>query len=447
MSVTQAEPRSSPLVVRYAFGLALIFIFLLALSCRLAYFSQIEHGRLGTPDTPAYEQLGARLHAGSGYSSRHYSGLGGFPAGLTRPPGYPAFLAALSSDPARHQQLTALAQIVLSSLLAVVIAVGTARLITPLAGVAAGVLYALDWTTIVNTPLSIADALLPILIGLGFVLLALALAREPVPRVRLGVAGFCLGLACLVKPAGEVLIVGVLLVLLITVRPRSWVLVFALAVAVPVVPWVVRNQAEYGVFTLSPISTANLYFETALGTEYYRSPITTDLAALSRRLDSADAVWEAKRLSPADRASQLRSRALTIIGRHWPIVLDQAVMGFARTAFGTDAATVKQDWSGSMAPSRLLTTWIPLAEIVIVWGFVAVGVAGAWMSEFVPRRVIVLLVVGIVMALLPAAEPGGYARFRTAAAPMMAMLAGIGAEVVWRRRVIPAKPDERSAIV
>src|SRR4051812_20542730 len=78
---------------RHVLGIGLVAVFALALVVRLASFPQVQHGPLGTPDPPAYEDLGAKLHAGNAYESDFSPGLGGYPADLTRPPGYPAFLA------------------------------------------------------------------------------------------------------------------------------------------------------------------------------------------------------------------------------------------------------------------------------------------------------------------------------------------------------------------
>jgi 4-amino-4-deoxy-L-arabinose transferase-like glycosyltransferase len=401
---------------------------------RLGFLAAIDHGHLTTPDTPAYEQLADAIRSGDGYTSNAYSGFGGFPAGLTRPPGYPAFLAALGSHARDHRVRTAVAQIVVSSVFAVAISLLAAALFSQAVGLAAGAIYALDWATLVHVPLAVADVMFAVPVGLGVLVLALALRSERGPWWMPALGGLLLGVACLMKPAAQILVLGMAVLLLIVRRPWWHALVFVAVAAVVAVPWMARNKDRYDVLTLSPISTANLYFETGLGTTAYESPLHTDVDALGPYLERVDAQWRAKTLAPPERARQLKTLAWRRIRDRPFVVLDQAVIGLGRTALGTGKETIRDEWKDTSTPPSVLTTWGPLLEILIIWALVIAGTVVAWIRRPVPRRVIACLVVGLVLTLVPAAEPGGYARFRTPAAPIMAVLAGFGLVSLWELR-------------
>ena len=104
----------------------------------------------------------------------------------------------------------ALVQCVLSAAaFAVVLAVLVAAFATESTGLLAGLLYSIDWATIIHMPITVADTLFAVLLGTPLGLYALSMKREA-DTVALG-AGFFPGTAALVKPIGQVVVLAFLL--------------------------------------------------------------------------------------------------------------------------------------------------------------------------------------------------------------------------------------------
>src|ERR1035437_4764087 len=73
-----------------------LLLFLLALGLRLGYAALVWSGPLGNADSPAYEDLAVKIISSKTYQTNESGGPGGFPPDLQRPPGYPAYLAAVN---------------------------------------------------------------------------------------------------------------------------------------------------------------------------------------------------------------------------------------------------------------------------------------------------------------------------------------------------------------
>ena len=98
---------------------------------------------------------------------------------------------------------------------------------------------------------------------------------------------------------------------------------------------VARNEVKYGVPTLSEIGTADLYFYTAQGS--LRVYPLSDVAGnqITNDVNTLDKEWRTRALSVRQRSADMRHDALRLIANHWPIVLEQATIGFGRTCVGT----------------------------------------------------------------------------------------------------------------
>src|SRR5205814_7348239 len=129
-----------------------------------------------SPDSANYERLAISMRSG------HYD-LGDanrslLPADLLRPPGYPAFLAALNPYSRVNEVKTAYWQCLLGAIFCSVFALLVAMLVGPRTGIVAGVLYTLDWATMLNTPLLLSETLLTVLLTLAVLTFALYLKSD-----------------------------------------------------------------------------------------------------------------------------------------------------------------------------------------------------------------------------------------------------------------------------
>ncbi|MCJ7707882.1 MAG: glycosyltransferase family 39 protein, partial [Anaerolineales bacterium] len=217
-------------------------------------------------DSHGYLSLATSLVQGDGYT-----GGPGSSVDLARPPGYPAFLAAVFLTLGREAWKIVLAQealgiIVCDALYWIGREVGSPRF-----GLAAAVLFALMPNPALWSMLILTEALFTALIVVGCGCLVLYLVRGWSPAL-LG-AGLGLGAGALVRPVGLVLLPA--WVLLVFLRRKSGgsrraiaeaVTLLVLAFLLTTLPWMVRNQRVWGVLTVSSIGNWNLGYYIASAT-------------------------------------------------------------------------------------------------------------------------------------------------------------------------------------
>jgi 4-amino-4-deoxy-L-arabinose transferase-like glycosyltransferase len=405
----------------------------------MAYFLLIRHGGLAYSDSTSYSALASRLANGSSYSIRPIEEL--FPWDLLRPPGYPAFLVIANGGSRISYERTAVLQVVLGALSVGALTYLVGRWLGLAVGILSGLLLALDWTTVLYTPLILADYPLSLAYGGAVACFALFLHRK---RILWAVAaGLLLGVAALVKPAAEFGLLAVLLAVLVSPR-ANWRggLAVLLSFLVVTVPWAVRNENAHGVFGLSTISSVNSYdftAQVALRGSLLWTPgeaLQISNAALSR--------LSRLHLAPPALKSRMDSDAIRIIAHHLPKALVQAALGAFRTSFGTGRDTLAESTRDGHIPS-LIGTLLPLAQIVGMWLLAIIGAVGMWRRRYGSRSVTVFLVAALLFIILPSASPVANARFRIPATPMLSVLAAVGVGVLVdvigtrRRRVGEAK--------
>ena len=410
---------------------SLLLVFLLALSFRLAYFAIVKAGPLGNGDSPAYEDLALHIVHHQSYASAQSGGPGGFPTDLQRPPGYPLFLSLKDSILGNSRTATALAQCLINALFAAILCLFAGCLFTSRIALFAGIFYALDWATIVHTPLAISESLFVFLLGIAICLASVALVRSRLDAAL--AAGVLLGLSALVKPVAQVVLVAFLAAWLASKPRKPSLLLFVVAYAACVMPWMARNYLRHGVFTLSEISTVDLYFYSAVSTLHPQP--TSDLAnsGLNNEITALTDFWSRQQLTPRERARKMQRETWWILRHHWPTAAKQSTIGFARTCLGTSFITV----SGSLGRSpghltiRALAT-VPELQVLGLWLLAMVGVWNGLHSrtDHAPR---VLLIASLFLLLLPAASALGQSRFRLPVVPILCLLAAAGGDRILQR--------------
>ncbi|MCL4822561.1 MAG: hypothetical protein KJ067_25845 [Vicinamibacteria bacterium] len=385
-------------------ALQLATVFALALVLRLGFFVLAAEGPLSNPDTAGYEELARALHQGQGYRGGDQAIPGRFPTDLLRPPGYPLFLAMVSAGRPEWRPRVAVAQCALGALTAVVAAVFAAWITgVPRAGFVAGLLQALDWTSIVHASVTIAEIPFTLLLTVGVA------AWFRGGWAMAAMAGLLLGSAALVKPIGQVVPVALVVAAgLARARPGPTVALVTLFL-LTTTPWALRNDRVHGLLTLSPVAMVNLSYHTAV------TLADRDARrAAYREFRSMDG-------TAADRWSDLARSNVERLRAAWPTYLREAAVGWARTALGTATATAE----GLVGRGRLpawIQTGLPILHLVIVWSlclvvfFVRRGSAGG------DGAVALWL---LVLALILPAMQAGYSRFRVPAAPFICTLAAM----------------------
>jgi hypothetical protein len=125
----------------------------------------------------------------------------------------------------------------------------------------------------------------------------------------------------------------------------------------------------------------------------------------------------------------LERDSVPLILHHPGRVIEQSVIGLARTCIGSGFVTVSD--SLPHPPGRLaraLLAAIPLAEIAALWILAIYGLWHGLRSKMAaPLRSVHILLLGcLIFTLLPAASSLGQSRFRIPAVPTLAALAGLG---------------------
>jgi 4-amino-4-deoxy-L-arabinose transferase-like glycosyltransferase len=410
----------------------------LALALRLGYLAVVWTGPLGNADSAAYESLAISLSHGGPYQAQEGgAGPGGFPTDLQRPPGYPAFLALVNASEVISTRRTAIVQCLIGAAFVALIAFFGRLIASASVGLLAGLFYATDWITIVHTPMVIAETMYCIALGLAILIYALALEK---PRASLALlAGLFLGISALIKPAAQVVLFAFVIGWIFQRNRSRKSLLFFVSYLAWVVPWIARNQVKYGVPTLSEIGTADLYFYTAQGSLHVY-PLS-DVAGnqITNDVNTLDKEWRTRALSVRQRSADMRHDALRLIANHWPIVLEQATIGFGRTCVGTGFVTVSDSVKsppGHLA--RILLGALPMVQVLFLW---AMAIYGSLTSSVLSRSVRILLVACLFCVLLPSAAPLAQSRFRIPAVPALSVLAAAGA-VHLRARSARKRIDE-----
>ncbi len=397
----------------------------IALLVRLAYFLIARGGSLTAPDSTDYLHLSERLVSGGGYAS---SG-GIFPADLNRPPGYPVFMAIASGWHHISLDQVALIQVLLGATFAGALTFVVGRWLGSRYGLIAGCAMALDWSTVLYSPLILADLLFAMLFAIGIALVVSSIVRR---RTRDAIwGGVALGLATLVKPVGIVVLVAVVIAILVRPRANLRLAACCAAMALVVLPWALRNESRYGIFNVSTIDTVNLYFYTADGV--LRDPVLfTEVPALSGA-DLSAPQFRNIRTNAAQLDSRLTSAAWRDIEQHLPKAIAQEIWGIGHVALGTGRETLAHS-VGDQQISPVIGTWIPLAQVLLMWLLAGVGMVNAWRRRFVDRSVLVLFGALIVVMVIPAGGLVGNSRFRLPITPIVCVLGAIGAAAIWDRQ-------------
>jgi hypothetical protein len=419
-------------ISRNEFRWSLLLVFILAFGIRWIYLEGAVRGLLGSPDTFAYEGLAESIHERT-YQTDKQAGPGGFPADLQRPPGYPFFLFLVNPRMPVDRVRTAELQSLIGACFAVGLALLVAGLLGHGAGLLAGLLYAIDWATILHTPLVLTDMLAGILCGLAALLYGYYLKTSK--SVFSALAGAALGLSALVRPSNEFLFFAFLLAWLVQPRRRKLGLVFVLTFTATVAPWMIRNYHRHGVMALSAIDTAALYFY--VGQSAAQDISMSDASGgteLNAMVLQMDAEWQQKVMLVAERRREMNKEAWMLIRQYWRKAAILSAAGTIRLAFGAGRGTLAASVPGISGKQTLLLSAYGAAEVLALWCLALLGLFAGFRKASAQRSIIVLLASSVFFILLPSCNILGYIRYRVPAAPVLCALAGSCALSLYRRQ-------------
>jgi 4-amino-4-deoxy-L-arabinose transferase-like glycosyltransferase len=384
-----------------------------AIATRVTVFALAvgEPSRFVTKDSVEYDTL-AR-HFGSAYVHGHPLALS-----LLRPPGYPAFLAAVYGVAGHSVTTAVVVEVVLGVATVAGVYLLADRLVGPTAAFGAALALALDPVSVAMTSNLTTETLFAAL----WVAAALCWVRLTPPW--LAAAGLLLGVSVLVRPLAEYLPVLLVPLTFALTRRVAATLVLLVAFALPVGLWTARNHHETGVATVSTIGAHNLLDYRAA--DALRIENGGSRADAARRLDAQ----LPHRSNPAREAQAESSLAWHVLLHHPKGAVLTTAAGLGRVLFGPGRAELSRLVTGSTAgPAGLVAVEALLLGgllLLAATGVVVLARARAWLAL---AATLTFAVYDIVLA----AGPEGNARLRMPASPFLAVLAGAAVSSVVAR--------------
>lgn len=334
---------------------ALVVVFALAAAIRLVPFawSGGEVARVSTADSTAYLELSQSLLERGTHVRFPPPGearIGNpWPTEVFRTPGYPAMLAAVRGVGGTARAILAV-QIVMDLLAVLLCAwIGT-RLFGPSVGVVAALLLAVDVGHAVYANMLMSDVPFALAVTASVALVVRAVgplsdnvpatdgARPPEPRsLELLLAGLATTVACAIRPVAA--LAGVPLAVYARWRGAPWRGVTLLLVGSLTFPavWIVRNEVENGVATLSNAHTFNLYLLAASKVKA-RAEGITQAEAFDQVV--ASAVAELHRRGPGEWDAALRAAGASTFSRYPGATLAELARGVVEMTIGGERRMV-----------------------------------------------------------------------------------------------------------
>jgi hypothetical protein len=416
-------------------------IALMSLLVRLAPLIRPGISWATKPDSIDYIHLANGLVAGCGFARAVFGTCG--QAELVRTPGYPLFLAALPSMRAglAVQGILGAGVMFLTALLAW-------RWIGIMGAFIVAAVIGLDVPSIVASNSLLTEALFTSLVTAAILLQLAAVLSDAVDVKAIAsvvIAALFIGLATLVRPIGEVLIVVAPLpvIFLHQLVPAKRIVLALLAVSVPLVViagWSYRNCERRGIWTFSTVGALDTYYYRAAGVLAYENGRSFH-EVQSELLQSTGNSVEA--LSPSV-TEELGRRGRAILRSHPGALCIVTLRGFLKTSFGVDRSglrilcgyeTPRNEAKLGISQKIFSVLSFPLLSFVLLmeFGLLAFTWAGVgralWCLRYSQSRNNALIIIPLfaaVLLLAAAAGPEGYDRFRVPAMPMLAIVAAAG---------------------
>lgn len=395
---------------------------------------------LVTLDSAGYLSLAGTMFSDLSFG---YTGpYGGYVPETFRTPGYPLFLSFAALLPGG----AVLAGAVLQTLIGGATAVLAWKWFLSMfgrRGAAAGlVFFALDYVTVMHTPMILAETLLMAVLLAASVLTCRAL-EEPSPRGAFP-AGSLWGAAAFIKPVA--LYFPVAAVFMFRGARKAAVIFLASALVLPAA-WSFRNYLVAGKAGFSSIGGVVLLKYAAGSVESLRTGKSFSETWPSLVAEAEASAPEGGFGNDSVRAAAYTAKALPILMEHPVLVVRYLLKGLAATAAGTGLEMLPQllgmrhefpsdgGLGGGTAALLRAYPWLWGPQIVYtlflgtVYVLFGLGLRSLWTSG--RRRLAVFLLVATVY-FFGMASTNGYYRYRIV--PMLFMSAGAAAVFSARRR-------------
>ncbi|HVT05601.1 MAG TPA: hypothetical protein VHL58_19760 [Thermoanaerobaculia bacterium] len=392
------------------------------------------------PDSTTYFMPAEQMLLGNGFADAP-----GIPDTI-RTPGYPAFLAVCRFLGLNDRQIVLVQHGVCIAFSLVIIIAGVVLTRSRLAATTAGLIYAIDPTTLRYSNLLLTESLFTILLFLIVFLTARALSEGDTRRVA--VIGILSGLLSILRPAALFYPFVLLFILMVRTRQRRARIAAVFLASAAIVPfaWMSRNAVQTGVFVFCSISGTNLLMHRAAGALAmedggdFAANLTRHqnelLAPAQERLRQRYGV-AAFMLPHAVQGREYGKEARPVILEHLPAYARLTIRGLGENLFSDDAETLT-----SLNDSALDDGDITSVVRFYTGTLLVLALAGGALLSRKEAQLAMLLIGTIFYFVLIAAGAEAESRFRAPVVPQMALLAGLAvASAAGRaRRLIRLQP-------
>jgi hypothetical protein len=373
------------------------------------------------------------------------------PGELLNTIGYPAFLAGAFLIFGQGAGNVAIAQLILSGLIALIFYFSLARIMGTTPALISGALLAVDPLTILWAMTILTEVVFAGVLAIGGLMLIRWASSGRTST--LVIAGFFCALACLVKPYAELIVAAWAVALLFF--PRSAIpggvgamafrlrraLLFIVPVLIMVAPWIVRNGLLWNCPTLSSVDRVTMrdYVAAKVVSETEGIP----LAQAQARLQTTD-----PGVCPRDNAayvsivlSHLKVYAQLHVAGTLPVLLGTSFdrwlqffginyalpdlfQPFMERGLGGVARVLYQEFL--RFPAGLGLMFALAAFQLLIYLLALLGVLALRDAPSATTRWIIIIAATAVLILVLTPGQGGHERFRVPAQPFLMILAGYG---------------------
>jgi hypothetical protein len=414
---------------RHRFWWGLIVVLGISLSLRMGY--AIRAFSLGTsfvPDSQSYLVPAENLRHGVGYLNKQMA------PEITRPPGYPGFLAAILMATKGGLRSALMIQVAILSFIPVIGFVTAWMLFGYRVGLTSSLLLALSPWSIAWDTRFCSDGLAMLFLALMLLWMAfMARFEKSSPKVKL--AEVLLGLSTaayvLTRPLWPIILFVVLSVWLVqrglpTVRRAAALLVVSIFAVTPVAIWTLRNARVAGVVTVSDIGVKTAYWYWAQRVQAFKTG--QDRFVLKNEAMRESGTW---RGTPDEIVKQYAVHAAQILVDNPLLAFEAFIRDMAEQLVHPDAVTV---FSGLGLEVRygtiiLAGLWVLVLLTSARGGWVVIR---SWRQMDSGQRGALLgmtLVISIIV-LSSGVSFGGGSRLRLPAELLLSVLAALGIGVM-----------------
>jgi len=234
--------------------------------------------------------------------------------------------------------------------------------------------------------------------------------------------GTMLGIAILMRPVGQVVLVALLLLLLTGANRKKLVVVFLAAILIPA-GWIARNQIVFDVPQLSGIQNLNLLYYEASGALALES--SKPLSVVQAYEDSRERSLLGESPQIADLVEYRQDRAVDIISTNPLGLIELHAIGVAKILFGPASSSMREIIS-TFSSSNYIFVSIQGLSIALntVLASLTVG-ALFWIFTHRGRRndeLLLLCSITFTLLLISSSGANAYSRFRVPLVPIEILL-------------------------